>query len=154
MLVVILFCWCIPLQANSSFKLFTSGSYIRILQQHKGQAFVMVLWSVDCVACLKELAMLGQFKQRYPQLQLILISTDTPDIERDIQSLLTEYNLEQSGTWVFEDDAVQRLRYEIDQSWYGEVPRTYLFDAEHYRQTVTGELKREQLHTWLKAVTH
>lgn len=114
----------------------------------------MVLWSVDCVPCLTELTMLGQLKQRHPQLKLILILTDAPDVEYEIQTLLVKNKLEQASNWVFAEGVAQRLRFEIDPTWYGEVPRTYLFDAEHQRQAVTGELKREQIDTWSKSATY
>jgi len=153
LLVVILFCFCITLQASTSLKLFTEGSYTRILEQHKGQAFVMVLWSVECVPCLTELTMLGQLKQRHPKLKLILISIDAPDVEHEIQTLLVKNNLAQASNWVFAEGVVQRLRFEVDPAWYGEVPRSYLFSVGHNRQAVTGELKREQIDTWLKSAT-
>lgn len=150
--LAILLCWCLPLQANTPLNIFSAGGYTRILQQHAEQHFVMVFWSVDCPSCLSELAMLGKFKQRYPQFNLILISTDTIDAEDEIQSSLEKYGLNNESNWVFASDRAQRLRYEIDKSWFGEVPRSYLFDNQHQRHTITGELNWNQLEDWIESV--
>jgi len=152
-LAVIIFCWCLPLQASTPINLFTTGSYQQILQEHKEQAFVMVFWSVDCLPCLTELAMLGKFNQQNPQAIIILVSIDGPNAEREFQSLLDKYTLKQVSNWNFATESRQRLLFEIDQSWYGEVPRAYLFDEQHARQTMSGLLERKYLQKWLNTIS-
>ena len=128
-------------QQLSHFKL---DSYQTILQQNKQQSFLMVLWSLDCLPCIKELKMLGKFHQKYPQHKLVLISTDTKNQSDEIIKLITEYGLQTVDQWVF-DGSFQYLRHSIDPAWYGELPRGYFFKPNKSRIASSGQLHRNQL---------
>lgn len=130
-----------------SINLFKPGSYSKILEQHQ-QPFLLVLWSLDCPPCYKELSVLSEMLQSQPQLDLILVSTDTSNDIDEIKKILSKYKLSHISTWVFADEMSQQLRYEIDPGWYGELPRSYLFDAQHNRQAISGILKPEILQHW------
>ena len=43
----------------------------------------------------------------------------------------------------------EKLRYVIDQDWYGELPRSYYYDADHQRSSHSGTLSQQQLSAWL-----
>lgn len=140
-----LFCLVsINAMAQQPIDTFTSGSYAQIVKQYQGQPFVMVLWSMDCPPCYKELAMLAKERKRHV-FNLVLISVDGLDASSDVEAVLTKYQLQDVNTWLFEEYATQHLRYEIDPIWYGELPRSYLFNKEHKRQAVSGVLKPDQL---------
>jgi len=128
-------------QQPSHFKL---GSYQKILQQNEQQPFLMVLWSLDCMPCIKELKMLGEFHQQYPQHKLVLISTDSKNQSDDIIQLIREYRLQTVEQWVF-DGSFQYLRHSIDPSWYGELPRGYFFKRDQSRIASSGRLHQNQL---------
>jgi len=128
-------------QQAQSFKL---DSYQQILQQNKKQAFLMVLWSVECAPCMKELKILGEFHQKYPQHKLVLVSTDGKKQSDEISQLVTQYGLQTVDQWIF-DDSFQYLRHSIDPNWYGELPRSYFYTQEHMRQATSGQLHAEQL---------
>jgi len=109
---------------------------------------MLVLWSLDCPPCYKELAMLAEQTNKNPQLNLVLVSTDTTDDIKEIQQKLSQFGFSHANAWVFENDIAQQLRYEIDPNWYGELPRSYLFDAQHNRQAISGILKPAVLQHW------
>ncbi|MDH3343535.1 MAG: redoxin domain-containing protein [Gammaproteobacteria bacterium] len=134
--------------AAQEVNVFKSGSYAQFLEQHKDQSFLLVLWSLDCPPCYKELAMLAEETKNQPQLNLILVSTDTTDDIKEIQQRLNQFGFSQSNAWVFENSMAQQLRYEIDPGWYGELPRSYLFDAQHRRQAISGILRPQILQRW------
>lgn len=118
---------------------FTNGSYQQILKQHQQQAFVMALWSLDCPPCYKELKLLAS-KHRQNKFRLVLISTDGADARNEVAKVLRQYGLHNAELWLFEEFSSPQLRYQIDPLWYGELPRSYLFNNQHQRQAVSGVL--------------
>ena len=50
---------------------------------------------------------------------------------------------------VFAEDVPERLRLEIDSRWYGEVPRTYLYDQKHQREVKSGLVNKKVFEDWL-----
>ena len=130
--------------AQQPIKNFTSGSYEQIVNQYNKQSFVMVLWSIDCPPCYKELEMLGR-EQKQHVFNLVLISTDGTEATNEVTAVLKKYNLQNVNNWLFKEYSAQQLRYQIDPLWYGELPRSYLFNKTHQRQAVSGVLSSEQL---------
>lgn len=134
--------------ATQDIRLFQPGSYAQLLKQQESQSFMLVFWSLDCPPCYKELAMLAKEIKTQPQLTLVLVSTDTPDDISEIQQKLAQFGFNNVNAWVFDRNSAQQLRYEIDPKWYGELPRSYLFDSRHQRQAITGILKKSLLQSW------
>lgn len=128
--------------------IFEPGSYRQILQQRQQQPFILVLWSIDCPPCYQELALLAEKIKLQPKLDLVLVATDTSGDIDEIKQLLSKFGLSNVNAWVFNNEMAQQLRYEIDPDWYGELPRSYLFNGQHQRQSVTGVLKPETLQRW------
>ncbi|MBV1915090.1 MAG: redoxin domain-containing protein [Pseudomonadales bacterium] len=137
--------------AENTLKPFYSGSLAQIEKARKGQAFVVVLWSIDCPPCLKELALLQQLKDQFSEVGLVLIAADNAEYTDSAQALLTEFKLEKMDNWIFADSTPERLRYSIDPAWYGELPRAYFYDKSHQRFSHSGSLKKAQLQKWLLA---
>lgn len=122
---------------------FDSGSYQQILTEKNNQAFMLVIWSLDCSTCIKDMELLSSIHKNRPQLKIVMLSTDEQSASGDIQKLMEKYHLADVENWVFANDNAQKLRYEIDPSWYSELPRTYFFSASHQREGISGALKLE-----------
>jgi len=61
-------------------------------------------------------------------LELVVINADLVPNEPDaVSTMLAQTGLSAAENWTFNDDFVERLRYEIDPQWRGEIPRT-MFD--------------------------
>lgn len=130
---------------------FTVNSLAKIKAQHAGRPFILSLWSVnECSYCIAELTFLGKFAKTQKRLPLVLVATDSPEFVPVMQKTLSELGLGRMDSWVFDDALPERLRHVIDPSWYGELPRTYLYDARHQRETVVGMLNEQHLRAWLK----
>ncbi|NBV76125.1 MAG: hypothetical protein EBR59_09260 [Methylococcaceae bacterium] len=129
---------------TAAIKPFGSGSYQQILQAHDKQAFMLILWSLDCPTCIKDMELLNHIHKSRPELTIVMIATDELSASSEIQTLLSKYQLSDLENWVFADDNSQKLRYEIDPGWYSELPRTYFFSANHQREGVSGALTLEQ----------
>ncbi len=129
--------------------IFQSGSYANILARHQGSPLLLVFWSLECTHCRDELRMLGELLVQQPDLSVVLIATDSPQQRDALASVISDNGLQAAELWVFSEADSPRLRYEVDSHWYGELPRSYLFDAEHRRQALSGALKRATLDEWL-----
>jgi len=114
----------------------------------------MVMWSLDCPPCIKELNSLGMLYKQYPDLNMVLVSTDSPERIDEINNLLNRFDLQNIDNWVFSTDSIQKLRYTIDPQWYGELPRSYFHDKQPTeRSAVTGILDTQHIVSWLKKNT-
>ena len=132
------------LSAQTPIKPFVAGSYQQLLSEKNQQGFMLVIWSLDCSTCIKDMTLLSELHQKRPHLKIVLLSTDEPSTTPEIEKLLTKYQLADTENWVFADDNSQKLRYEIDPRWYSELPRTYFFSASHQREGVSGALTLQQ----------
>ena len=54
---------------------------------------------------------------------------------------------------VFADDFVERLRFEVDPRWQGELPRTYLHGPGKAVAGFTGTLDAQRVEQWLQSVS-
>ena len=125
--------WGAPLATvQAEHRPFDVGSLQEILAARDGRPVMLVLWSMHCSACLKELSVLADMRQKYPMLDVVMISTDQGKSE-EIGILLNKHDLADLESWNFAQLQIERLRYDIDPSWYGELPRTYFYNQEHKR---------------------
>ena len=140
---------CVPVFSMADFRPFNTGSLKQIVTEHKGQPFLLVLWSVDCPPCLRELEHLGKLRNSFPGQGLVLISTDSSDYRNDAEALLALHGLKDAENWVFTGNFPEKLRYHIDNSWFGELPRSYFYDANHQRISRSGVLNMEVIQQWI-----
>ena len=131
-------------------KPFLPGSLEQIRADRAEQPFVLGFWSLDCAYCPEELAMLAELRQRHPRLDVVLVATDAPQDRAQLAARLGALGLAQTEAWVFAAAAPEQLRYEIDRRWYGELPRTYLYDASHAAVARSGVLDRAELEQWIE----
>lgn len=125
------------------------GDYRQIVEAHAGKPFIVAFWSVNCTYCGAELAMFGKLLKKYRGLDLVLISTDVPEDDVAIAATLNRYSLGRAESWVFADSPVERLRFEVDPEWYGELPRTYFFVPQGGRKTSSGKLEQAEVEGWI-----
>jgi thiol-disulfide isomerase/thioredoxin len=128
---------------------FTLGSLAQVLDARAGKPFILVFWSLDCQYCPTELKMLSELKRSHPALDIVLIATDSVSDTPQLISRAESYGMNNVEQWVFAEDMPERLRFEIDRRWYGEVPRTYFYDQKHQREAKTGLINRKFFEDWL-----
>lgn len=136
------------------------GSFQKIIAAHAGKPFVVALWSISCTHCGADLEIFERLANKYPEFNLVLISTDAPEQEAAIVRTLKKYHLTRAGSkpkragkvesWVFADSYTERLRFEIDVQWYGELPRTYFYDAKGKATGISGVLDADKTEQWVR----
>ncbi|WP_051331917.1 TlpA family protein disulfide reductase [Methylocaldum szegediense] len=141
-----------PLFAENQTQLYKAGSLAEILKARQGKPFILMFWSLDCASCMKDLDALAASVKKYPKLDLVMVSTDDAEFAGEVSEMLAKHKLGQVESWIFSDSNAQRLRYEVDPSWYGELPRSYFYDASHNRLPVSGAITTEHIDAWVAAV--
>lgn len=131
-------------------KPFVRGSYQQIIAARQGKPFIANFWSLSCGYCMVELDMLKMLARKYPKLDLVLISTDTPEEEESVSATLAKFSLNKTEAWLFADSYTERLRYEVDKKWQGEMPRTYFFSAKGGVTAVSGKVEQKEVEQWIK----
>lgn len=127
---------------------FVSGSMQKIVATHNGRPLIVHFWSLSCPPCLEELAMWARLTKKFPDLNLVMVSTDTSSRRGAVRATLKRYGLDQRRNWIFADEFVERLRFQIDRRWYGELPRTYFFAVDGQSESISGRLKAQQVEVW------
>jgi thiol-disulfide isomerase/thioredoxin len=138
------------LASAESVRPFVTGSLGKIIGERQGKPFILAFWSISCTHCPAELKALGQLKRSHPKLDVVLVAADSPDDAPLAAQMARNFGLEKSPQWVFADVMPERLRFEIDRHWHGELPRTYLYDPQHKIQAFSGLIPAEQLKQWIK----
>ncbi len=136
--------------ATQEMKPFVRGSYQQIVSARQGKPFIIGFWSLSCGYCKVELAMLKKLVRKYPKLDLVLVSTDTPEEEKMVSATLAKLSLNKAETWLFADGYADRLRFEIDKKWYGELPRTYFFNTNGEVKAISGKFEQGEVEQWIK----
>lgn len=139
-------------QSDDRLQPFETDTFQVLKDRFQDRPFLVSLWSISCAPCLVELEMLGQLLEEQPDFPLVLISTDPIGQQReDAAYLLEDYGLDHTTSWMFADTFVERLRFSIDPGWYGELPRTYLYDGNGDFRVHSGILPREMVDAHFQA---
>lgn len=128
---------------------FESDSLAKIVHSRQGKPFLLVLWSLDCSVCMKELDTWGRLVKKQPKLDLILVSTDAPELAGEVSAVLEMRGLGRVESWIFAEGDAPELRYAVDPAWYGELPRSYFYEVDGQRRAVSGVIEAEELNAWL-----
>lgn len=126
-------------EADAGIKAFTPDDMRRIEESNRGEPFVLMLWSLDCVYCKASLNTLSAESKRR-KLRLVTVATDSADdlqVTAQLRQRLAQAGV-RSQAWAFGDAPQEQLRYAIDPKWYGELPRSYWYDAAGRRTAYSG----------------
>jgi len=137
--------------AAQEIKPFVRGSYQQIISARQGKPFIISFWSLSCGHCMDEMAMLKKLSKKYFRLDLVLVSTDMPEEKKSVAATLEKFSPRNAETWLFADSYTDPLYFEIDKKWYGELPRTYFFNAKNEVTAISGKLEHEEVERWVRA---
>ncbi|MGA9823477.1 MAG: TlpA disulfide reductase family protein [Methylocystis sp.] len=133
----------------TEFKPYGRGSFEELRKQHAGRPIVVHFWSVTCPSCLGELPEWAKMAAERKALDIVFVNAD-PDKDRPrAQSRIDKAGLSGLVQYGFADDFVERLYFEADKSWRGELPFTALIGADGALVTVTGTIDDPLIADWL-----
>jgi thiol-disulfide isomerase/thioredoxin len=129
---------------------FGRGSWQQIRKAHAGEPLVVHFWGVTCGPCRAEMPQWGRLLAERRDLHLVTIDADlVPNAPSAVRTMLDESGLMRADNWMFSDDFVERLRYEIDPQWQGEIPRTLLIAADGTTTSLEGVADSAEIRAWL-----
>ena len=106
-------------------------------------------WGVTCGPCKVELPLLGKFMKDNAEVDVVMISADlVPNLPGAARAMLEKAGLGAAENWLFADGFVERLRFEIDPAWQGEIPRTLLIARDGTVTTIEGSAEIPDLEKW------
>lgn len=131
---------------------FGRGSWSKLRAAHDGQPTVVHFWGLTCAPCLVEMPEWGKLRAERPDMKLVLVAADpVPQDPARVNDMLTRADLAKAENWAFADRFNERLRYEIDPAWAGELPRTLLIDRDGKETVLTGVADLAEVRAWLDA---
>ena len=151
LMLVLLACSCEAACANDLHQ-FVRGSWSDIRKAYAGKPTVVHFWGVTCGPCRIEMPNWGKLLVERPDLNLVVINADlVPNDPAAVTAMLAETGLAAAENWTFGDGFVERLRYEIDPRWRGEIPRTMLIARDGATTTIDGAADLDRVRAWLDA---
>jgi thiol-disulfide isomerase/thioredoxin len=129
---------------------FVRGSWADIRKAHAGRPTVVHFWGVTCGPCRVEMPVWGKLLQERPEVDLVVINADlVPNEPGAVRTMLAQTGLARAENWTFGDGFVERLRYEIDPQWQGDIPRTLLLARDGSISVIEGVADPASIRTWL-----
>lgn len=126
------------------------GSFDSIRKAHAGRPLIVHFWSVTCAICVAELADWGRLARETPGVDFVFVNADPESDRRRAEARMEKAGLRQAANFAFADRFVERLYFEVDRHWQGEMPFTALVAANGGTQTVIGALDDMKLASWLE----
>jgi thiol-disulfide isomerase/thioredoxin len=138
-----------PASEAPQLKPFERGSWNDILRSHAGRPTIVHFWGVTCGPCKVELPQLGEFMKVHSAIDMVTVSADlVPNLAGATRSMLEKSGLQSAENWIFSDGFVERLRFEIDPGWQGDIPRTMLISGDGTITTIEGSAEMADLNRW------
>jgi len=148
-----IFALCLPLltamPAAADMRPFVRGSWQEVVKASAGKPTVVHFWGLTCAPCLTELPHWTRLRQDHPDLNIIMIAADpAPARTEDLVATLQHAGLGDVETWAFADQFSERLRFEIDPKWRGEMPRTLLLARDGKTTSMPGLADFDVIRGW------
>jgi hypothetical protein len=119
--------------------------------QFAGQARQLVLSS----QALPELPRWGELIREKPGVDVVMVAADPVVAEgKAIAGALAKAGCAAVESWIFADPFTERLAYEVDPSWVGELPYTLLVAADGSATAILGEVEFSELRAWVAEQAH
>ncbi|MBU3889555.1 TlpA family protein disulfide reductase [Methylosinus sporium] len=128
---------------------FGRGSFDAIRKAHAGRPLIVHFWSVTCSICVAELADWAKLARETSGVDFVFVNADPESDRHRALSRMEKAGLRQAANFAFADRFVERLYFEVDQAWAGELPFTALVAANGRLVTEIGALSDLKLASWL-----
>jgi hypothetical protein len=96
---------------------------------------------------------LSKFARSRKDFDLVLVTTDPVEQSERISARLEKWNLSGASNFAYADTFEERLRFEVDPDWHGELPFTALVRPGGNTPMIAAAIEPAQLLTWLDGAT-
>jgi len=135
--------------AAFEFKPWGRGAFADLRKAHAGKPLIVHFWSVTCPPCLAELPDWAKLVRERKDVTIIFVDTDPEGDRPRAAARLEKTGLVDAVHYAFADSFAERLYFEADKGWRGELPFTALIGADGAQETVTGALDDPAMTDWL-----
>ena len=133
------------------FKPYARGSFAELRMAHAGRPLVVHYWSVTCAPCLAELSDWASIAREKSGIDIVFVNVDGEHDRIKAAARLEKAGLAGVVQYGFADDFVDKLFFEVDPSWRGELPFTAMVDLGGKLVTETGPVEDSAIEGWLKS---
>jgi thiol-disulfide isomerase/thioredoxin len=120
-----------------------------IEKKYLNQPLIISFWSIDCPYCIDDLKKLGKALSKNKNVKLITVCVDGKESAKKAERILNLAHLPEHERYQYAEVDEDKLRYSIDLTWYGELPRTYFYDTAHQVTPLSGKISNSFLDAWL-----
>jgi hypothetical protein len=110
----------------------------------------MHFWSVTCPPCIAELPQWAKLISERKEIDVVFVSTDGEEDRARAAARLDKAGLAKATHYAFADDFVDKLYFEADRTWRGELPFTALVAPDGGVTTATGAIDDPLVTKWLE----
>lgn len=129
---------------------FSKAQLDKVKTDYKGKQWLMLLWSVDCPPCFKELATLQALQKDHNDLAVVIINSDADnELTEEREAVIKNFELSQVTHFHFVDGKADQSRFWVDPQWFGELPRSYFFAKNGDFYAKSGLVNEAMLKAWL-----
>ena len=128
----------------------TKAQLEKVKTDYQGKQWLMLLWSVDCPPCFKELAVLQELQKENNDLAVVIINSDADNaLTEEREAIINNFTLNQLTNFHFVDGKADQSRFWVDPQWYGELPRSYFFAKNGEFYAKSGLVNKDMIKKWL-----
>ena len=128
------------------------GDWAALRGRLTGQATVVHLWGVTCAPCLVELPAWSKFVSDHPRIPVLFVHCDPVPWDK-VLAALRRAGLDGARHYAVQGRVDERLQFEFDSDWGGELPRTLLIDPQGEQRGISGSVDFAAILAWWRA-TH
>jgi thiol-disulfide isomerase/thioredoxin len=131
---------------------FVQGSWRQLLQSHRNTPLLVHFWGITCAPCMAELPRWGVLAHEHPEAAIVFVSADPVQIDRTvIEAAIVKAGIGNAENWLLSDAFAERVRYEVNPQWIGELPHTALIAGDGRTSFVSGVVDMPEIERWLRA---
>jgi thiol-disulfide isomerase/thioredoxin len=129
---------------------FVQGSWQELRQLHHGRPTIVHFWGLTCAPCMVEMPRWAELAKADRTIDLVLVDADPVGEDPNADApMLAKMGLSGTESWRFADAFSERLRFEIDPKWHGELPLTLLVGRDGTVRKIVGSADFAEVRQWL-----
>ncbi|WP_457798743.1 TlpA family protein disulfide reductase [Methylocystis sp. S23] len=132
------------------FQPYGRGAFARIVKAHAGKPLIVHFWSVTCPPCIAELPQWATMIGERKDIDVVFVNTDGDEDRARAEMRAEKAGLGKAAHYGFSDDFVEKLYFEADKTWRGELPFTALVAPDGGVTSVTGAIDDPLVTKWLE----
>jgi thiol-disulfide isomerase/thioredoxin len=132
------------------FKPYGRGAFAQLTKAHVGRPLMIHFWSVTCPPCLVELQQWAKMIAERKDVDIVFVNVDSDEDRARAQARAEKAGLGKAVHYGFADDFVEKLYFEADTTWRGELPFTALVSPGGKVTAITGAIDDPLVLQWLE----